>query len=104
SATFAAYTGTRAYFVLLSHPDEHRHVELLSIGQQRRFALAAVLAVPPDLQRIDEPTNHLSLVLATEIETSSQRYLSKVVIVLGDRWPRHRWRGRHHAMIFDVEH
>src|SRR5699024_9335993 len=104
SFTDISFTVPRATFVLLSHPDAHRNVDIFSIGQRRRLSLAAVLAVPPDLLRLDEPTNHLSLVLATEIETSSQRYLSTVVIVLGDRWPRHRWRGRHHAMIFDVEH
>src|SRR5699024_1631546 len=93
SFTDISFTVPRATFGLLSPPDEHRNVEILSIGQQRRLALAAVLAVPPDLLRLDEPTNHLSLVLATEIETSSQRYLSTDVLVSVNRWPRNRWRG-----------
>ncbi|MGO1960482.1 MAG: hypothetical protein ACTH1B_05510, partial [Yaniella sp.] len=51
-----------------------------------------------------EPTNHLSLVLATELESSIEQYPGAVVIASHDRWLRHRWQGRHHAMIFDVEH
>lgn len=58
-------------FGLLAPKDEGRRVEALSVGQQRRLALATILADPPDLLLLDEPTNHLSLTLVTEIEAST---------------------------------
>ncbi|WP_407941893.1 ATP-binding cassette domain-containing protein [Microcella pacifica] len=51
---------------LLAPRDLDRPVGALSIGQQRRVALALVVARPPHLFLLDEPTNHLSLRLAGE--------------------------------------
>lgn len=87
-----------ATFGLLTASDEHRHIETLSIGQQRRLTLAMVLADPPDVLLLDEPTNHLSLVLATQLEGSIAQYPGAVVVASHDRWLRHRWQGRHLAM------
>lgn len=80
-------------FGLLNPADECRSVATLSTGQQRRLALAIVLADPPDVVLLDEPTNHLSLVLVTELEASIPHYPGAIVIASHDRWLRNRWQG-----------
>jgi macrolide transport system ATP-binding/permease protein len=78
----------------LLHPrDLSRPVGALSHGQQRRLALAVIVAQRPDLLLLDEPTNHLSLSLAEELEESLQRSAGTVVIASHDRWLRRRWDG-----------
>jgi macrolide transport system ATP-binding/permease protein len=78
----------------LVHPrDTHRPVGELSLGQQRRVALACVVARGPDLVLLDEPTNHLSLALAEELEEALQRSVGTVVVASHDRWLRGRWEG-----------
>jgi macrolide transport system ATP-binding/permease protein len=78
----------------LLHPrDTHRSVGDLSLGQQRRVALACVIARAPDLVLLDEPTNHLSLALAEELEEALQRSVGTVVVASHDRWLRARWEG-----------
>ncbi len=53
----------------LLHPrDLGRPVGVLSVGQQRRLALALVVLAAPDVLLLDEPTNHLSLRLVDELE------------------------------------
>lgn len=81
-------------FGLLTPRDETRDVVALSVGQQRRLALAVLLAAPPDVLLLDEPTNHLSLQLVTELEASIVRHPGAVVIATHDRWLRRRWQGR----------
>ncbi|MGN6198860.1 ABC-F family ATP-binding cassette domain-containing protein, partial [Humibacter sp.] len=49
---------------LMAPRDLDRPVGSLSVGQQRRFALALIIAKPPHVFLLDEPTNHLSLALA----------------------------------------
>lgn len=71
-----------------------RPVGTLSVGQQRRLALAMVLAKPPHLFLLDEPSNHLSLALASELEEALDGYPGAVVIASHDRWLRRRWTGR----------
>lgn len=71
-----------------------RPVGLLSVGQQRRLALATVIANPPHLFLLDEPSNHLSLSLAVELEEALQSYPGAVVVASHDRWLRRRWTGR----------
>ncbi|MGK9148916.1 ATP-binding cassette domain-containing protein [Plantibacter flavus] len=78
---------------LLASRDLDRPVERLSVGQQRRLALALIIARPPHLFLLDEPTNHLSLALATELEEALGEYPGAVVIASHDRWLRRRWSG-----------
>lgn len=78
---------------LLSRRDLDRPVGALSVGQQRRLALALVIAKPPHVFLLDEPTNHLSLALATELEEALGAYPGAVVIASHDRWLRTRWSG-----------
>ncbi len=78
----------------LLHPrDLSRPVSALSLGQQRRLALALLVARAPDLVLLDEPTNHISLTLAEELEEALQRSPGTVVVTSHDRWLRRRWPG-----------
>ena len=79
----------------LLHPrDAGRPVGELSLGQQRRLALAVLVARRPDLVLLDEPTNHLSLALCDELEEALQHSPGTVVVASHDRWLRERWTGR----------
>jgi macrolide transport system ATP-binding/permease protein len=78
---------------LITPRDESRPVGSLSVGQQRRLALALVIARPPHVFLLDEPTNHLSLGLATDLEEALGTYPGAVVIASHDRWLRRRWAG-----------
>ena len=81
-------------FALLPGEQLARPVGALSVGQRRRLALAIVLADPPDLLLLDEPSNHLSLSLAVELEDALRDYPGAVVVASHDRWLRRRWMGR----------
>lgn len=78
---------------LIAPRDLDRAVGTLSIGQQRRLALALIIARPPHVFLLDEPTNHLSLSLATELEDALGGYPGAVVVASHDRWLRQRWQG-----------
>jgi macrolide transport system ATP-binding/permease protein len=78
---------------LIAPRDADRPVGTLSVGQQRRLALALVIARPPHVFLLDEPTNHLSLALATDLEEALGTYPGAVVIASHDRWLRRRWAG-----------
>lgn len=78
----------------LIHPrDENRPLAELSLGQQRRVALAVLLADPPEVLLLDEPDNHLSLSLVTALEEAIPEYPGAVVVASHDRWLRQRWTG-----------
>ncbi|MFJ4839558.1 ribosomal protection-like ABC-F family protein [Streptomyces sp. NPDC088746] len=68
-------------------------VAALSIGQQRRLALARLVTRPADLLILDEPTNHLALDLVEELEAALDRYAGAVVVVSHDRSFRGRFTG-----------
>ncbi|MHA7238913.1 ABC-F family ATP-binding cassette domain-containing protein [Arthrobacter sp. TMS1-12-1] len=78
---------------LIAPRDENRPVHVLSVGQQRRLALAILLADPPDVLLLDEPTNHFSLLLATKLEALIPGYPGAVVVASHDRWLRRIWQG-----------
>jgi macrolide transport system ATP-binding/permease protein len=78
----------------LVHPrDLPRPVGLLSVGQQRRVALALAIAASPQVLLLDEPTNHLSLALVAELEEALAGTPGTVVVASHDRWLRRRWDG-----------
>lgn len=77
-------------------PGQHsRPVGELSLGQQRRLALALLVAGLPDLVLLDEPSNHLSLALVEELEQALRDTPATVVVASHDRWLRRRWSGSH---------
>jgi macrolide transport system ATP-binding/permease protein len=78
---------------LLRSRDLSRPVGLLSTGQQRRLALAVVIASGPDLLLLDEPTNHISLALADELTSAIGRSPGTIVVASHDRWLRRTWNG-----------
>lgn len=79
---------------LVAARDVNRPFRDLSVGTQRRVALAVVLADPPDLLILDEPTNHFSLSLVEELEAAIEAYDGAVIVVSHDRWLREKWTGR----------
>ncbi|QNO37119.1 ABC-F family ATP-binding cassette domain-containing protein [Protaetiibacter sp. SSC-01] len=83
---------------LLPERELDRPVGRLSIGQQRRTALALIVARPPHVFLLDEPTNHLSLALASELEEALGGYPGAVVVASHDRWLRRRWDGQELAL------
>jgi macrolide transport system ATP-binding/permease protein len=76
---------------LLAPRDLARPVGALSLGQQRRLALAILVAGAPDLLLLDEPPNHVSPALADELEESLRHSPGTVVLASHDRWVRRRW-------------
>ena len=78
---------------LLSRRDLGRPVGQLSIGQQRRVALAALIARPPEILLLDEPSTPRSLALAAELDEALPGFAGAVVIASHDRWLRERWVG-----------
>jgi len=93
---YAALTGSPVplgELGLLHHRDLGRPVGVLSQGQQRRLALAVLVARTPDLLLLDEPTNHISLTLAEELESAVGRSPGTVLVASHDRWLRSRWDG-----------
>ncbi|BCJ69185.1 ABC-F family ATP-binding cassette domain-containing protein [Polymorphospora rubra] len=81
---------------LLPSADLGRPVGDLSMGQQRRLALAMVLATRPHVLLLDEPTNHLSIALVDELTEALRVTDAAVVLATHDRqlrrdvagWPR----------------
>ncbi|MGW0853678.1 ABC-F family ATP-binding cassette domain-containing protein [Streptomyces sp. NPDC002690] len=79
---------------LLHEADLDKPVGRLSVGQRRRFALALLVARPPQLLLLDEPTNHLSPRLCDELEDALGPGPGAIVVASHDRWLRRRWKGR----------
>ena len=55
--------------------------------------MAILIAGEPDLVLLDEPTNHISLALASELEEALKCSIGTVIVASHDRWLRRRWDG-----------
>ena len=91
-------------FGLVDPRDMTRRVGTLSVGQQRRLALATTLAPQPDLLILDEPTNHLSLALTTALEKELPNYSGAIVVASHDRWLRESWDAQYIELDREDEH
>lgn len=76
----------RRVLTQLNITDLGQNVHTLSGGQQKRVALAAVLADLPDLLLLDEPTNHLDLDMVEWLEKRLQRAGVTLLMVTHDRY------------------
>lgn len=86
-------------FGLIAGRDINMPICELSVGTQRRVALAILLARPPEILILDEPTNHFSLSLVGEMETAIANYPGTVLVISHDRWLRERWEGNRLDLI-----
>ena len=80
---------------LLSDADSKRSVQDLSVGQQRRVALALIVASPPDILLLDEPTNHLSVDLIEEVQDAIDAASGTVIVITHDHRMIDRLEARH---------
>lgn len=66
---------------------EHdKNVDLLSVGQKKRVAIASVLVNPCELLILDEPTNHLDNDMIAWLENYLIRYRGALLMVTHDRY------------------
>ncbi|TDC50185.1 ABC-F family ATP-binding cassette domain-containing protein [Jiangella ureilytica] len=93
------YQAELAGLGLLPGPALATPVGALSVGQQRRLALARLLVTRPQVLLLDEPTNHLSLGLVEELEEAVDGAGLAVVVVTHDRWARRRWQGERAEVV-----
>jgi macrolide transport system ATP-binding/permease protein len=70
---------------LLEEEDLDRPLGELSVGQRRRFELAAALVAAPHVLVLDEPTNHLSIALVDELTEALKLTSAAVVVATHDR-------------------
>ncbi len=59
---------------------------ILSGGEQKKAAIARVLAAKPSIMLLDEPTNHLDIKTIEYLESYLQKTQSAVIIVTHDRY------------------
>ena len=70
---------------LLTARESQVPVAELSVGQQRRLALALCLVARPDVLLLDEPSNHLSLTLVEELTEALAASAAAIVVSTHDR-------------------
>jgi len=65
---------------------EHKDVNLLSGGEQRRVSLAGLLLKKPDVLLLDEPTNHLDVYMVEFLEQLLLKNNFTLVFISHDRY------------------
>ncbi|MEL7649090.1 MAG: ABC-F family ATP-binding cassette domain-containing protein [Sedimentibacter sp.] len=64
----------------------HKDVNLLSVGQRKRVAIASALVNPCELLVLDEPTNHLDNDMITWLESYLMKFSGAILMVTHDRY------------------
>ncbi len=64
----------------------HKNVNLLSVGQKKRVAIASALVNPCELLVLDEPTNHLDNDMILWLEKYLIKYSGSILMVTHDRY------------------
>lgn len=65
---------------------EHKAVNLLSGGEQRRVTLAGLILKKPDILLLDEPTNHLDVYMVAFLEEMLLKEKFTLVFISHDRY------------------
>ena len=67
-------------------PYEHKDVNILSGGEQRRVSLAGLLLKKPDVLLLDEPTNHLDVYMVEFLEELIKKAKFTLLFISHDRY------------------
>ncbi|MEQ8274017.1 MAG: ABC-F family ATP-binding cassette domain-containing protein [Deltaproteobacteria bacterium] len=70
----------------LKIPPKSRTLGSLSLGEQRRVALAIGLLTAPDFLVLDEPTNHLDVETIVWLQNTLAKYAGALLLVTHDRY------------------
>jgi ATP-binding cassette subfamily F protein uup len=65
---------------------EHKPIELLSGGEQRRVSLAGLILKKPDILLLDEPTNHLDVYMVEFLEQIILKEKFTLLFISHDRY------------------
>jgi ABC transport system ATP-binding/permease protein len=84
-----------AVMAALGVPPGDRLAGSLSLGEQRRVALATAILSGPELLVLDEPTNHIDVEAIEWLEENLVEWPGALVLVTHDRWFLDRVANRH---------
>jgi ATP-binding cassette subfamily F protein 3 len=72
-------------FLFSGYAEQEKQVSVLSGGERRRLALAAIVASGANLLVLDEPTNHLDLESREALEAALEAFPGSILLVSHDR-------------------